>query len=52
MLLDKKGEAWEIIQRYYTDDYTYYFIRNIVTKEENTITDWQVQKHFFEVPCV
>lgn len=52
MYLDKNAVPWEMIQKYYTNDYTYCFIRNVLTDEETCITDWALQKHFFEVPCV
>jgi hypothetical protein len=52
MYLDKQGVPWELIQRYHTSDYTYYVIENVLTNDQTTVTDWGLEKHFFEVPCV
>jgi len=50
MYLDKQGNPWELVQKYYTDDYTYCVVKNVITDEQTVLTDWQVQKHLFEVP--
>ena len=48
--LDKQGDPWELIQRYITSDYTYSVIQNILTNKQITVTDWRLQKDYFEVP--
>ena len=50
MYLDKEGNPWELIQRYLTSDYTYSVIQSVLTNKQITVTDWRLQKHFFEVP--
>lgn len=50
MYLDKQGNPWELVQKYHTDNYTYCVVKNVITDEQTTLTDWQVQKHLFEVP--
>lgn len=49
--LDKQGNPWELVQKYHTDNYAYYVVKNVITDEQTTLTDWQVRKHLFEVPC-
>ena len=50
MYLDKQGNPWELKQKIHTDDYAYCIIENVLTNEQTTVTDWGLQKHFFEVP--
>lgn len=49
MFFDKQGNPWELIQRYFTNNYTYCYLRNILTNEETCVTDWGLRKHFFEI---
>ena len=49
MYLDKEANVWELIQRYHTDNYTYSVIRNVLTTEQRTETDWTLQRRYFAV---
>lgn len=50
MLLDEKGFVWEVLQRYHTDDYLYYVIRNVLTNEERTETSWKIEEKYLDIP--
>lgn len=49
MYLDSRGTPWELMGKIHTSDYTYCTIRNILTDEEITITDWTLQRRFSKV---
>lgn len=47
--LDKQGTPWELISRVHTDDYCYNTIRNVLTDEQVTITEWALQERYFQI---
>lgn len=49
-VIDGKGCVWEVIQRYHTDNYLYYLIRDILTKEEKFETSWKIEERYLQIP--
>lgn len=49
MYLDVSGNPWELIGRVHTDNYCYCTMRNILTSQEITITDWALRKKYYTV---
>lgn len=49
MIIDKSGFVWKIVQRYHTNDYLYYVIRNILTEEQKTVTDWKINEQYIQI---
>jgi hypothetical protein len=49
MYLDKQANVWELIQKIHTADYCYCIIRNVITNEQTTVTDWSLQRRYFAV---
>jgi hypothetical protein len=47
MYLDKQANVWELISRVHTDNYCYCTIRNVITEQQITITDWALQRRYF-----
>ena len=49
MYLDKQANVWELVQKIHTDDYCYCVMRNVITNEQTTETDWSLQRRYFAV---
>ena len=49
MYLDKQANVWELIQKIHTNNYCYCVMRNVITNEQTTETDWSLQRRYFAV---
>lgn len=49
MYLDKQANVWELLQRVHTGNYCYCTIRNVITEQQITITDWALKRKYFTV---
>ena len=47
--LDNQANTWELISRVHTDNYCYCTIRNVITGQQLTITDWALQRKYYTV---
>lgn len=48
-VIDQKGLFWQVVQRYHTNEYLYYFIRNVLTDEEKLETSWKIKEKYFKI---
>lgn len=47
-VIDRNNVIWEVIQRYHTDDYLYYVLKNPLTGEQKTETSWKMEEQYLQ----